>query len=37
MGRPLGSKNKSARKAPRTSYETYEYWYNKYTKGNKAG
>jgi len=32
MGRPKGSKNKRIRKAPRNAYDTYEYWYNKYTK-----
>jgi hypothetical protein len=37
MGRPVGSKNKVKRKKPRTAYETYEYWYNKYTKDEKAG
>lgn len=37
MGRKLGSKNKGARAKARSPYETYEYWYNKYTKGEKAG
>ena len=37
MGRKLGSKNKVKRAKPRSAYETYEYWYNKYTKGEKAG
>ena len=37
MGRPKGSKNKKARAKARTPYETYEYWYGKYTKGEKAG
>lgn len=32
MGRPKGSKNRKIRKAPRSAYDTYEYWYNKYTK-----
>ena len=36
MGRPKGSKNRGARKAPRTPYQTYSDWYDKYTKGNKA-
>ena len=37
MGRPKGSKNRKMRAKPRTAYETYEYWYDKYTKGHKAG
>ena len=37
MGRKLGSKNKGKRAAPRSPYETYSYWYDKYTKGNKSG
>ena len=37
MGRKLGSKNKGKRAKPRSAYETYEYWYDKYTKGEKAG
>ena len=37
MGRKLGSKNKKLRAKARTAYETYSYWYNKYTKGEKAG
>lgn len=32
MGRPKGRKNKRVRTKPRTAYETYEYWYDKYTK-----
>ena len=35
MGRPKGSKNRTKRKAPKSAYETYEYWYKKYTKGKK--
>ena len=37
MGRRLGSKNKGKRAKARSAYETYEYWYDKYTKGEKAG
>lgn len=37
MGRPKGSKNKAPRSKARTAWETYNYWYDKYTKGNKAG
>lgn len=37
MGRPRGSKNKRARAKARTPYQTYSDWYDKYTKGNKAG
>lgn len=37
MGRRLGSKNKGTRAKARSAYETYEYWYDKYTKGEKAG
>ena len=37
MGRKLGSKNKGVRAKARSAYETYEYWYDKYTKGEKAG
>lgn len=37
MGRPKGSKNKVSRSKARSAYETYEYWYDKYTKGEKAG
>ena len=32
MGRPKGSKNRRVRAKPRSKYEAYEYWYNKYTK-----
>ena len=37
MGRRLGSKNKGKRAKARSAHETYEYWYDKYTKGEKAG
>ena len=37
MGRRLGSKNKGKRAKARSAYETYSYWYDKYTKGEKAG
>lgn len=37
MGRKLGSKNKGVRAKPRSPYDTYSYWYDKYTKGEKAG
>ena len=37
MGRKLGSKNKVKRAKARSAYETYSYWYDKYTKGKKAG
>ena len=37
MGRRIGSKNKGKRAKARSAYETYEYWYDKYTKGEKAG
>ena len=37
MGRPKGSKNKKPRAKARSKYEAYEYWYEKYTKGEKAG
>ena len=37
MGRKLGSKNKVKRAKPRSAYDTYSYWYDKYTKGEKAG
>ena len=36
MARKLGSKNKGPRAKARTPYETYESWYDKYTKGSKA-
>ena len=37
MGRKLGSKNKGVRAKARSAYDTYSYWYDKYTKGEKAG
>ena len=37
MGRKLGSKNKVKRAKARSAYDTYGYWYDKYTKGKKAG
>jgi len=37
MGRPKGSKNKRKRASARSAYETYSYWYDRYTKGHKAG
>ena len=37
MGRKLGSKNKVKRAKPRSAYDTYSYWYDKYTKGENAG
>ena len=37
MGRKLGIKNKSTRAKAKSPYETYSYWYDKYTKGEKAG
>ena len=37
MGRKLGSKNKKTRAKARSAYETYEYWYDTYTKDEKAG
>ena len=37
MGRKLGSKNKGVREKARSAYDTYSYWYDKYTKGKKAG
>ena len=36
MGRKLGSKNKVKRAKARSAYDTYSYWYDKYTKGKKA-
>lgn len=36
MARRKGSKNRVKRKAPRTPYETYSDWYDKYTKGDKS-
>ena len=37
MGRKLGSKNSGVRAKARSAYDTYSYWYDKYTKGEKAG
>ena len=37
MGRKLGSKNKKVRAKARSAYDTYSYWYDVYTKGEKAG
>ena len=37
MGRKLGSKNKAVRAKARSAYDTYSYWYDTYTKGEKAG
>ena len=37
MGSKLGSKNKVKRAKARSAYDTYSYWYDKYTKGKKAG
>ena len=37
MARKLGSKDTKKRAARSTAYETYERWYDKYTKGHKAG
>ena len=37
MGRKLGSKNRVKRAKARSAYDTYSYWYDKYTKGKKAG
>ena len=37
MGRKLGSKNKVKRAKARSAYDSYSYWYDKYTKGEKAG
>ena len=37
MGRKLGSKNKGSRAKARSANDTYSYWYDKYTKGKKAG
>ena len=37
MGRRLGIKNKGTRAKAKSAYETYSYWYDKYTKGEKAG
>ena len=37
MARKKGSKDTKKRASKRTAYETYEAWYEKYTKGSKAG
>ena len=37
MGRKLGSKNSGVRDKARSAYDKYSYWYDKYTKGEKAG
>ena len=37
MGRRLGSKNKKVRAKARSAYDTYSYWYDTYTKDEKAG
>ena len=37
MGRKLGIKNKKTRVKAKSPYETYSYWYDTYTKGEKAG
>ena len=37
MGRKLGSKNKKIRAKARSAYDTYSYWYDTYTKDEKAG
>ena len=37
MGRPIGSKNKVKRAKAKSAWETYNYWYDKYTKGYKQG
>ena len=37
MGRKLGIKNKKTRAKAKSPYETYSYWYDTYTKGEKAG
>lgn len=37
MGRPKGRRNKRVRAKPRTAYETYEYWYDLYTRDDKQG
>ena len=36
MGRKLGSKNKKVRAKARSAYDTYSYWYDTYTKVEKA-
>lgn len=37
MSRPKGSKDKRPRSTRKSAWETYNYWYDKYTKGDKAG
>ena len=37
MGRKLGIKNKKVRTKARSAYDTYSYWYDTYTKDEKAG
>ena len=37
MARTKGSRNKGQRASRRTPWETYNYWYDKYTKGKKKG
>lgn len=37
MARKKGSRDRAARAKARSSYETYSAWYDKYTKGEKAG
>lgn len=37
MARKIGSKDIKKRAGKRSAYETYEYWYDKYTKGHKIG
>lgn len=36
MARRKGSRNRGVRSKPRTPYQTYSDWYDKYTKGDKA-
>ena len=36
MARRKGSRNRGLRAKPRTPYQTYSDWYDKYTKGNKS-
>ena len=37
MRKKWGSKNKRIRAKARSAYDTYSYWYDTYTKGEKAG
>lgn len=37
MGRKKGSKNRFKRGLRKDAYQTYSDWYDKYTKGHKAG